>query len=88
MKKILTMVLAVAGLFLATSTQAQNKDFNRPDSYPSKEYRSNGNPQFGRDSKFKHKKDMDRKRKQFRHGKKHHRHHHHARFQKQNGRFQ
>jgi len=82
MKKILTIMLAVAGLFLATSTQAQNKDFNRPDNYPSKEYRSRGDVKFEKESKFNHRKKMERRREEFRHGRKHHRHHHHGRFHK------
>lgn len=86
MKKILTIVLASAGLFLATSTQAQNRDFNKPDTYPSKEYRSNENSKFAREHKFKHRREMERRRKEFRYARKHHRHHHHGELRKHNGR--
>ena len=71
MKRILTIFLAVAGIFFATATQAQSRDFNKTETYPSKEYRQKGD--------FKHGKEMKNDRK-FRHGRKHPGRHHHRHY--------
>ncbi len=92
MKKILTMFVAVAAIFLATTAQAQNRDFNKSDRYPPKELRKDGDFRKGRPDTFDRKKNSKRDRREWRRmhkGKKghmHERHHHHGKLHKYPGR--
>ncbi len=91
MKKILTMFVAVSAIFLATTVQAQNRDLNKADRYPSKEMRKNGDFRRGTHEKFDRKKDSKRDRREWRrmhNGKKGHmhgRHHRHGKFHRHPG---